>query len=380
MSTHWTCTCLYVQYLLKFGHMNLDPKKPHNQLPILPPEINLDDVAILKKVNAANIALSKLEGSSLAIPNRTLLIEPLAVREAVASSGIENINTTVAEIFRAELFPEKIQSKAQKETLHYKDALRVGFSLIQKQGFLHTNSFLEIQKILEPNKAGIRKLPGTSIVNSSTGETLYTPPEGEDNIRRLLTNYELYFNNFSDDVDPLIKLAVLHYQFEAIHPFYDGNGRTGRILMVLHLILAKRLELPILFLSGYINQNRSDYYRLLNAVTKYANWKEWVLFILHAVQTQATETAETVTQIKKMHKDYKETIKAKLPKMYTAELVDYLFANPFYSQQRLSRVLNKERKTTAKYLNSLLKENLIKVFKFKHEKIYFCPELLKLLS
>jgi len=360
--------------------MDIDPKKPYNQLPFLPPKINLDDVAILKKVNAANIALSKLEGSSLAIPNRNLLIEPLSVREAVASSGIENINTTVAEIFQAELFPDKAQSKAQKETLHYKDALRVGFSLIQKQGFLHTNSFIEIQKILEPNKAGIRKLSGTSIANSSTGEILYTPPDGEDTIRRLLENYELYFNNFSDDVDPLIKLAILHYQFEAIHPFYDGNGRTGRILMVLYLILSKRLELPILFISGYINQHRSDYYRLLSAVTRDAVWKEWIMFILNAVETQATETAKTVTQIKKMHKEYKETIKDKLPKIYTAELVDYLFANPFYSQQRLSQAVDKERKTAAKYLNSLLEEKLIEAFKFKREKVYFCPELLRLLS
>ncbi len=360
--------------------MNLNPKKPYNQLPFLPPEVNLEDVSILKKVNAANIALSKLEGSSLAIPNRNLLIEPLSVREAVASSGIENINTTVAEIFQAELFPDKVQSKAQKETLYYKDALRVGFMLIQKQGFLHTNSFIEIQKILEPNKTGVRRLPGTSIKNSSTGEILYTPPEGEDKIRSLLSNYEVYFNNFTDDVDPLIKLAILHYQFEAIHPFYDGNGRTGRILMVLHLILAKRLELPILFISGYINQHRFDYYRLLNAVTKDGNWKEWIMFILNAVETQAAETAETVTQIKTMHKEYKETIKGKLPKIYTAELVDYLFANPFYSQQRLSQVLGKERKTAAKYLNSLLEEKLIEAFKFKHEKVYFCPELLKLLS
>jgi len=366
--------------MLKFGHMNINNEKPYNLLPFLPPDIDLDDVEILKKVNTANIALSKLEGSSLAIPNRNLLIEPLSVREAVASSGIENINTTVAEIFQAELFPEKIQSKAQKETLHYKDALRVGFALIKKQGFLNTNSFLEIQKILEPNKSGVRKLPGTSIKNSSTGEILYTPPEGEDLIRELLKNYETYFNNFSDNVDPLIKLAILHYQFEAIHPFYDGNGRTGRILMVLYLILSERLELPILFISGFINKNRSDYYRLLNSVTKNGNWKEWILFILNAIETQSLETAKTVSEIKKMHHQYKETIKNKLPKIYTAELVDYLFANPFYSQQSLAQIVGKERKTSAKYLNSLLNENLIKAFRFKREKIYYCPELLKLLS
>ena len=360
--------------------MIFDPKKPHNQLPLLPPNINLDDIAILKKVNSANIALSKLEGSSIAIPNRELLIEPLSVREAVASSGIENINTTVAEIFQAELFKGKATSKAQKETLHYKDALLVGYKLIQKQGFLHTNSFLEIQKILESNKGGIRKLPGTVISNIASGQVLYTPPDGEENIRRLLQNYESYFNNFNDDVDPLVKLAILHYQFEAIHPFYDGNGRTGRILMVLHLILAKRIELPILFISGFINDHRSDYYRLLGSVTKEGAWKDWILFILNAVETQATETAEVVTAIKNMHKSYKNAIKNKLPRIYTAELVDYLFANPFYSQPSLSVALSKERKTAAKYLNALLEVKLIEAFKFKREKIYYCPKLLKLLS
>lgn len=360
--------------------MRFDPKQPFNQLPSLPPKIDLDDIQILKKVNSANIALSKLDGSSIAIPNRELLIEPLSVREAVASSGIENINTTVAEIFQAVLFPEKEISKAQKETLHYKDALLVGFGLLQKQDFLHTNSFLEIQKILEPNKAGIRKLPGTSIKNSVTGEIIYTPPEGEDLLRRLLQNYENYYNNFADDIDPLIKLAILHYQFEAVHPFYDGNGRTGRILMVLYLILAKRIELPILFISGFINTHRSDYYRLLNRVTKDDGWKEWILFILNAVETQATETATTVTAIKLMHRSYKSTIKEKLPKIYSADLVDYLFANPFYSQQRLAETLGKERKTAAKYLNALLEISLIEAFKFKREKVYFCPKLLKLLS
>lgn len=360
--------------------MNFDPKKPFNQLPFLPPQINLDDVEILKKVNSANIALSKLAGSSLSIPNQNLLIEPLTVREAVASSGIENINTTVAEVFQAELFPKMKMSKAQKETLHYKDALRVGFMLIKKQGFLHTNSFLEIQKIIEPNQAGIRKMPGVYIGNFATKEIIYTPPEGEERIRQLLKNYEDYYNNLNKDIDPLIYLAILHYQFEAIHPFSEGNGRTGRILMVLYLILAKRLELPILFISGYINKHRSDYYRLLNSVTAQSAWKEWILFILNAIEIQSAETAQTVLIIKDMHKEYKNTIKEKLPKIYSADLVDYLFANPFYSQKSLSKAIGKERKTAAKYLNSLLKEDLIEAFKFNREKIYFCQRLLKILS
>lgn len=360
--------------------MQFDPKKPYNQLPFLPPSIDLNDVDILKKVNLANISLSKLEGSSMSIPNRNLLIEPLSVKEAVASSGIENINTTVAEVFQAEVFVDREISKEQKETLHYKDALRMGYAFIKKQGFLNTNSFLAIQKILEPNKAGIRKLPGTNIKNSITGDVIYTPPEGEDRILGLLKNYEDHYNSFDGDVDPLVNLAILHYQFEAIHPFLDGNGRTGRILMVLHCILSQRLELPILFLSGYINQHRTEYYRLLDLVTTESAWKEWILFILNAIEIQAAETAKTVVKIKEMREEYKLAIKDKLPKIYSADLVDYLFANPFYSQQRLSQHISKERKTAAKYLNLLVEEGLIEASKIKREKIYFCPKLLKLLS
>lgn len=357
-----------------------DPLKPYNSLPQLPPNFNFDDIAILKKLNKANIALSRLEAGSFAIPNRTLLLEPLSVREAVASSGIENINTTVAEVFQAELFPEREITKEQKETLHYRDALRVGYQLIHKHTFLHTNGFLEIQGILEPNKKGIRKLPGTSIKNSVTGEVLYTPPEGEVLIRDFLKNYEEYYNNFSDDIDPLLKMAVLHYQFEAIHPFYDGNGRTGRILMVLYLILAKKMELPILFISGYINKNRSEYYRLLREVTSQENWRDWILFILNAVESQASETHITVKKIRDLQEQYKNTMKEKLPKIYSADLVEFLFANPFYNQEQLSKKVGVHPNTAAKYLNFLLVEKFLESFKHKKAKIYFNPEFLKLLS
>lgn len=357
-----------------------DPLKPYNSLPQLPPNFNFDDIAILKKLNKANIALSQLEAGSLAIPNRTLLLEPLSVREAVASSGIENINTTVAEVFQAELFPEREITKEQKETLHYRDALRVGYQLIHKHTFLHTNGFLEIQGVLEPNKKGIRKLPGTSIKNSVTGEVLYTPPEGEMLIRDFLKNYEEYYNNFSDDIDPLLKMAVLHYQFEAIHPFYDGNGRTGRILMVLYLILAKKMELPILFISGYINKNRSEYYRLLREVTSQENWKDWILFILNAVESQAAETHITVKKIRDLQEQYKRSIKEKLPKIYSADLVEFLFANPFYNQEQLSKKVGVHPNTSAKYLNLLLAEKFLESFKHKKAKIYYNSQFLDLLS
>lgn len=357
-----------------------DPKKPYNDLPELPPNNNFDDIEILKKVNKANIQLASLNNSSIAIPNSALLIEPLSVREAVASSGIEDINTTVSEVFRAELFPEKEMSKAQKETLHYTDALRAGYDLIMKDDYLHTNSYIDIQKILEPNKRGIRKLPGTSIKNATTGEILYTPPEGEKIILDLLSNYEKFYNDISDEIDPLIRMAILHYQFECIHPFYDGNGRTGRILMVLYLVLMKRLNLPILFISGYIQKHRSDYYRLLREVTKENNWKDWVMYILTAVETQAHETAETVLKIKDLQDKTADDIRTNLSKIYSMDLVNYLFANPFYNQTQLAKALRIHHNTSMKYMNLLLEKNILHAFKHKKEKIYYNKKFLDLLD
>lgn len=355
-----------------------DPTKPYNDLPLLPPKFEFDQVSILKKLNAANIALSTLSGAASSIPNSGLLIEPLTVREAVASSGIENINTTVSEVFQAELFAEQLITKAQKETLHYKDALREGYMLINGQKFLNTNSYEKLQSILEPTKTDIRKLP-EPIKNEATGEIIYTPPVGEELLRNLLKNFDEYLNR-DNSTDPLIKMAVLHYQFEAIHPFMDGNGRTGRILMLLYLMLKERLELPILFISGYIDQNRSEYYRLLKEVTTSGNWHDWVMFILDAVELQAHDTLKTVQQIRLLRYKYKELISRELPKIYTADLVDFLFANPFYTRKRLVAQQSIHLNTAGKYLKLLLDKGVIKAVKIKKEVVYFNEEFLDLLK
>lgn len=359
---------------------SFNPNAPYNDLPLLPPDFNFDDLEIWKKVNKANIALSRLSGEAKSIPNREVLIEPLSFREAVASSEIENINTTLDEAFEATYVDEKDLKKEQKETKNYRKALLKGYDLIKKNGFLSTNGFIEIQSLLEPDKTGIRKIPGTSIANQTTGEILFTPPVGEDLIRKLLTNFEKYFNQFDDDVDPLIKMAVLHYQFECIHPFYDGNGRTGRILMVLYLSLAQRLELPILFISGFINQHRSEYYKLLRDVTRSSSWKSWVLFILEAVEQQSIKTTESVTGIRELMNKYRELISTKKPKIYTAELVEYLFTFPFYRQSSLMEKLNiASRNTASKYFSELKEIGVIEEEKYKNDKIYYCPEFHKLL-
>jgi Fic family protein len=359
---------------------DFDPNKPFNQLPLLPPDFSFDDVEILKKVNRANIALSKLSGIAMAIPNRKLLIEPLSIREAVASSGIENINTTVEEVFQASLFDESRITKPQKETLHYRDALLSGYEMINQKGFLNTNSFLKIHSILEPDKKGIRRIPGVKIINHATQAVLYTPPENESLIRDLLKNFEDYFNDPDDDVDSLIKVAVCHYQFESIHPFLDGNGRVGRILMVLQLILAKRLELPILFLSGYINQNRAEYYRLLREVTIKGNWKAWVTYILTAIETQSLETTSTVIKIRDLMQYYREKIKSKIPNIYSADLIEFLFSHPIYSQKIMSQELDISRNTSFKYLNTLLDNKYVGVLKLKNENVYYSKKFLDLLK
>ncbi|MFA5995085.1 MAG: Fic/DOC family N-terminal domain-containing protein [Patescibacteria group bacterium] len=356
------------------------PNIPNNHLPLLPPT-NLDDVEILKAVNRANIQLARLNAFLLGLPNPYLLVKPLTVREAVASSQIENINTTVAEIFRAEVLPDVEITKEQKETLHYTKALLYGFELLKNQQFLNTNSYLAIQHTIEPTKGGIRKLPGTSIKNSLTNEIIYTPPEGERTIRDFLKNYESYYNEQKQvDPDPLVRMALLHYQFEAIHPFYDGNGRTGRILMVLYLVLVKYIDYPVLFMSGYINQHRQEYYHLLREITEQRQWKNWILFILQAVETQALDTINRLLQLKNIEAELKImlTTKAKRASLYS--MIDYLVSNPFYNQKHASKVLHMNRKTVAQYFDFLEKKKVLKKFKVKKYTIYFNKALLQALE
>ena len=361
----------------------LDSKKPYNDLPDLPPLADFDDVELLKLVNKANNSLFELKGAAHILPNRLILVSPLSIREAVASSGIENINTTVAEALRADVVYEKSElAGADKEILKYRDALMHGFHLLGKQEFLNSNSFIDIQAILEPSKQGIRAIPGVAIRSSKTNEAIYTPPEGRELILSKLKNLEDYFNNKTgfDDLDPLIRMAIMHYQFEAVHPFLDGNGRTGRILMVLYLVMVGRLDLPILFLSKYILENRDEYYRLLLDVTQNNHWKEWVSYILKGIAAQATETRLKILQIKKLMEEYKEIQNTKSSNIMTPQMLDYLFSNPFYTQKKLSEYLGVHRNTASKYFTELESLGLVGKFKYKLENIYYNEKLLDLLS
>lgn len=360
----------------------IDPRVPYNDLPQLPPQAIFDDVAILKKVNKANKAIAQLNGLIRTLENPEMILQPLKVKEAVESSGIENINTTISEALQAELFSSEKLTPEQKEIKSYKKALLLGFKKVQERHMLTSNDFVEIQKELGIKHAGIRNLPGTKIGNHTTGETFYTPPDGESIIRNLLANFEMYYNDPNDDPDFLIKMAILHYQFEAIHPFFDGNGRTGRILMVLYVVLQGDLISPTLFISQYINRNRSEYYRLLREVTFQDNWKEWVLFILDAVEKQANTTNQTIINILHLKTDFKKNILPEFSFTYAQELLNYIFSNAFYTQtQLIENTPIQSNKTAGEYLNTLEEKGILKTMESKtKEKIYYFENLLKLLE
>jgi Fic family protein len=346
----------------------------------LPPDFDSNDVEILKKTNRANIALAQLNGLIYALPNYELLLQPLTVREAVASSEIENIRTTTLDLLQAEIIGETASlPTAQKETLYYKNALMQGYQSLKSNQFLATNSIVEIQKILEPNKPGIRTQMGTVIVDGY-GQVVHKPPQNEKEIRDLMQNLDNYMNEHHTDTDPLIKLAVCHYQFESIHPFYDGNGRTGRIIMILYLVLTKRLDYPILFLSGYLLTNKAQYYKLLQEVRTLGKWKEWVLYILDGVIAQSEETAIKVKQISSLKLKWKKLLKEKYPQLYTIEVLDYLFGYAFYTQTHMESKVAISRPTVVKYMENLMQEGYVQDKKVGKERLFFIPEFIGILN
>jgi Fic family protein len=356
-----------------------DSLQPNNHLPLLPTDFNYDNVKILKAANEANKVLSKMNALATKLPERLLLLAPLLVKESVASSEIENINTTVFKVFEMEIIPEKQQHGPSKEVLNYRAAVLRGFEIVQSKGFLSTNDFVEIQSIIEPHKTGVRKVP-VKIMNDTTKEVYYTPPEGEALIRDLLANLEKFINNHDDDIDALIKCAVFHYQFESIHPFQDGNGRVGRILMILYLVLAKVLDMPVLFLSGYIMKHKRQYYEVLRKANQTNDFTEVILFTLESIRIQAEVTTNTILGIEGLMTHFQKVMKENTS-FYTHELVNIIFAKPFLTIEYLQKSLNlSARQTASKYLSQLVKLGLLKEQKFGKNKYFYSQEFLKLLS
>lgn len=333
--------------------------------------------AVLKKAVTAGRKLAELKGLAASMPNQAILINTLALQEAKDSSAIENIVTTHDELFRSATYPDLFASPAAKEVRHYVQALRVGYGLVQQTGLLTANHMLAIQAELEQNHAGFRKLPGTTLKNQH-GAVVYTPPQDPAQVVALMTDLERFINDDGAfDADPLIKMAIAHHQFESIHPFYDGNGRTGRIVNVLYLVNKGLLDIPVLYLSSAIVRSKPDYYRLLQAVREEADaparpdevWQEWVLYLLAAVETTAQQTIRTVTDIKAALFDYKHRIRADF-KFYSQDLINNLFMHPYTKIEFVERDLKVSRLTATKYLDALARAGFVQKVKVGRSNYY----------
>ena len=350
-----------------------------NTLKLIPPEVELETKRILKQLTRSHRALAELKGFADVIPNKNILINAVTINEAKDSSEVENIITTHDELFKA-MSGENYDNPASKEVANYRTALWHGYRLVKEKGFLSTNMMIEIQQLVESNRAGIRKLPGTVLRNDVTGEVIYTPPSGEQEILNLLSNLEKYISDDYDNIDPLVKLAVIHYQFEAIHPFYDGNGRTGRIINILYLVLKELLDSPILYLSKYIIRNKLAYYRLLQEVTVKGKWEDWILFILQGIEETAEETLLLVKEINTLLENTAEQIKEVLPKIYTKELVDLIFYEFYTKISYIQDGLNVSRKTASSYLSSLEEAGFLISVKIGRERIYLNKGLVQIVK
>lgn len=339
------------------------------KLPMLPPEAELETKKVLRQLARASRALAELKGYADTIPNKHILINAVTISEAKDSSEIENIITTHDELYRA-MSQMSYDNPAAKEVVRYRSALWRGYVLVKEKDMITSNMIIEIQGMIENNRTGVRKLPGTVLMNPATGETVYTPPSGEETILSLLHNLEKYINEDYENVDPLIKLAVIHYQFESIHPFYDGNGRTGRIINVLYLVLKELLDSPTLYLSKYIIRNKSAYYRLLQEVRTKENWEDWIVYILTGIEETAGETLHIVKAINAATVQLTDEIKEKLPKIYSKELIDLLFYEFYTKTKYIEEGLGVSRKTAVSYLNALENEGFLISQKVGKERIY----------
>lgn len=352
----------------------------NNELPLLPPNTDYETKRVLKQAIKSNKELARLKGYCSLLPNASILLSSIILKEATASSEIENIITTQDELYKAILSKDTKIDSQTKEVLNYRSAVWVGFSEINRNSILTTNTIIKIQAELEKNDAGIRKVPGTNLMNDRTGEVIYTPPDNEKVIRNLLSDLEIYIN-IDDDIDPLIKMAIIHYQFESIHPFYDGNGRTGRIINVLYLVLKELLDSPILYLSSYIIKNKNDYYRLLQNVRSEDNWEEWILYILKAVEVTSVRTLKIIEEIISLMNKTVEICKDKLPKtIYSKELIEKIFMQPYTKISYLVEAGIGERRTASKYLKALEEIGILESFKLKKEIIYVNTKLYELLK
>lgn len=351
-----------------------------HKLPELPFKEDLETKRVLKALPSAHAALAELKGIASTIPNQNILINTLGLQEAKDSSAIENIITTHDDLYKSELNLEAFKSLDAKEVQNYIAALKTGFKIIDKRGMLTNNTIQKIQEVLENNKAGFRKMPGTALKNSNSGEVIYTPPQDYNEIIKLMANLERYINQDDiQDYDPLIKMALIHYQFESIHPFYDGNGRTGRIINILYLIMQSLQNLPILYLSSYIIRHKPDYYRLLQSIRNENSWEEWLLFMIQGIEITSKETIELISDIRILMLDFKHRLRSNY-KFYSQDLLNNLFKHPYTKIEFVVQDLGISRITAANYLNKLADDKMLTKKKLGTGNYYINEDLFALLT
>ena len=352
--------------------------QPYNDLPLLPPLAELETKEILTKTIRASRALAQLNGAIRNLPNSSLFLDTLHLQEAKASSEIENIITTNDDLYQAVVADKKFDNPATKEVISYKEAIWLGFSRLEQRPLITTNLCIELVQCIKKNTAAIRTIPGTTLSNRQ-GEVIYTPPSGEQVIREKMANLEMFINE-NDSIDPLIKMAISHYQFEAIHPFSDGNGRTGRILLLLQLKLEKLLDVPALFLSEYIIKHKDMYYEGLRSVTENNDWSKFILYMLDMVETTSIKGLERLESIVHLMDTTGQEIKDKLPKVYSKDLVEVIFKLPYTKRQNLINAGLGTSKTVGNYLIALEEEGFLKSIRVGKEKLYLNLPLMNILE
>ena len=348
------------------------------KLEMLPLKKDIETKRILKQLSRTSRALAELKGVAQTMPNQNILINAIMINEAKTSSGIENIVTTHDEIYQAMVRPIDT-SPAAKEVVDYRAAIWEGYTLVKEKGMINTNIIVKIQEKIEHNQAGIRSTLGTVIKNTATDEVIYTPPQEKSEILKYMKNLEDYINNDDDMVDPLIKLAMIHYQFESIHPFYDGNGRTGRIINILYLILKDLIDTPILYLSKYIIRNKMEYYKLFQETRETGNFEDWIVYMLVGIEEMADETIGIINSIRTEIVNMKHELRDKT-KIYSKELLEALFVEFYTKIPYIQEQLGVSDKTAQKYLDSLVELGFLTSEKIGRERIYKNERLFKIIK
>ena len=358
--------------------MSWHPEKPYNDLPLLPPGIELETKTILKACISARTALAELKQAAELIPNQTMLINTLPLLEAKDSSEIENIVTTTDKLFQYADSDDAHADPATKEALRYRRALYDGWQALAQRP-INTNMAESICSQIKGVEMTVRKVPGTALANDRTGEIISTPPAGEQVLRTLLSNWESFLHE-QPELDPLIRMAVMHYQFEAIHPFTDGNGRTGRILNILYLVQEELLTLPILYLSRYIIANKDKYYSGLLAVTREQAWELWLLYMLEAVKSTAQWTTQKILGIRDLSDHTADYVREQLPKIYSRELIDTIFEQPYCRIGNLVEANIAKRQTASEYLKKLAGIGILVEQQAGRERLFIHPKLIQLVT